>query len=192
MCLHNGNLEPHKEQAARRLRATGAGQGHLPALSGRSEPGVRWDSLSNRGWPNPGPILKSWQCKGEDEIHCRKLAVDSGAVKAVAQLGVEGVTSELNSQGKGGHFRQREEQTRTQSYEMCVCARVSRLPLCSSGSGRRLALSITIIFSLRKSFRNCPRSLSPRHQTSRAWDSELHEPSQEMQRPRCCISKLDL
>ena len=54
------------------------------------------------GDPNPGPILKSWQCKGEDEIHCRKLAVDSGAVKAVAQLGVEGVTSELNSQGKGG------------------------------------------------------------------------------------------
>lgn len=56
------------------------------------------------------------------------MAVNSGAVKAVAQLGVEGVTPELNSQVKGGHFRPREEQARTQRYEPYVCARVSRLP----------------------------------------------------------------
>ena len=56
------------------------------------------------------------------------MAVNSGAVEAVAQLGVEGVTPELNSQAKGGHFRPREEQARTQRYEPCVCAHVSRLP----------------------------------------------------------------
>lgn len=68
------------------------------------------------------------QRRRRDSLQDTGVAVNSGAAKAVAQLGVEGVTPELNSQVKGGHFRPREEQARTQRYEPCVCARVSRLP----------------------------------------------------------------